>query len=394
MNTYQYHMPTEIVFGPRALNTLPERCQKLGQKPLLVTGKHSARATGLLARVLAQFPEVALFDQVEENPTTQTCEAGGALCRAQGCDFVIGLGGGSPMDAAKAIAVLATNPPPCASYFGVEQYTQAPLPIVAVPTTAGTGSEVTPYSVLIDVERRAKRTITGKALFPRVALLDPELTVSAPRAVTAATGWDALSQAMEGMLSKKSTPYGDTLAIETCRLVRRALPRVIAEPGDIEARGDMLHAAMLSGCVIAQSGTTLVHGAGYYYTLNCGLAHGLANALLLIPVFRVNARCEPAKVAALAEALGRPCEATPDAAEAAIVTALYDLFDATGVSPAARDAGVKESALRAFADDLGKDAYRFKNQVGAFTAEDVYQMFRESWNGAPGFQSRPSGQSH
>jgi len=377
MKAYRYCMPTEVFFGPGEVKSLGERCRDLGTKPLIVTGKHSARASGLLERVCAQFPDVAVFDAVPENPATTDCEAGAEVCVREGCDFTVALGGGSPTDAAKAIAVIARNPRPCAALIGEPVFENPPLPIVAVPTTAGTGSEVTPYAVLVDHERHCKRTLKGRTLFPVFALLDPELSCTMPRALTAATGLDALSQAMEGMVSRNSTPLGDVMAIETCRRVKTWLPRAAAAPDDIEARGKMLEAAMLSGCIIAQSGTTLVHGMGYYFTLKYGVLHGLANAFLLAPVFRHNAQHEPEKVAALAAALGHT-EADP---ATAITNGVYGLLHELELSPAARDAGVSFEALSDFAEDICRDPYRFKNQVGTFTVDEVLDLFEAAYHG-------------
>lgn len=381
MDLYRYHMPVEVVFGAGVLSDLGKRCRQLGNKPLVVTGKHSARAGGLLDRVCSQFPEAAVFDKIEENPTTVTCGTGAAFSRNAGCDFVVGIGGGSPMDVAKAIAVLARNPLSWADCFSRDTFEGGVLPIVAVPTTAGTGSEVTPYAVLVDPEPGIKRTMRGPDLFPRLALLDPELTVSLPPAITAATGLDALSQAMEGVLSKKATPISDALAFEVCRLIKRWLPRAVSQPGDLEARAQMLHAAMLSGVVIAQTGTTLVHAMGYYFTLNCGLAHGLANALLLAPVFRWDAAYEPARVAALAGALDFASPPVTEAAGAAITRAIHTLLSEVGISPAAREYGVSSESFGAWAEHLRQDTGRFKNQVGRFSVEDLAGLFEAAWRG-------------
>lgn len=381
MKSYRYLMPTEVVFAPGSLNQLGERCGLLGMRPLVVTGKRSARATGFLDRVMGLLPNAALFDDVEENPSTATCDRGAELCRARHCDVIVALGGGSPMDTAKAIAILARNPGVCDQYFGAEKYGQGSLPIVAVPTTAGTGSEVTPYAVITDPALAMKRTISGRSLFPRVALLDPELTLSLPRHVTVHTGLDALSQAMEGMISRTSTAVGDALALEACRLIRTWLPTCVRDGGDVEARGHMLHASMLAGCVIAQSGTTLVHGMGYYYTMRYGVPHGLANALLLTPLFRFNATVEPEKVAAIATALGHPCAPSAESACAGIAQALHALLAEVGVSPSARDAGVGCDALRTFAEEVAGDPYRLRNQPGSITADDVYAWFEQSYLG-------------
>lgn len=187
------------------------------------------------------------------------------------------------MDVAKAIAVLATNPGGCRDYFGSDKYTTPNLAVACVPTTAGTGSEVTPYSVITDLELGMKRTLSGRSLFPAVAVLDPALTLTVPRDVTVNTGLDVLSQAMEGIVSRTSTAVGDALALEACRLVRRWLPECVRDGNDLEARSQMLQASMLAGCVIAQSGTTLVHGMGYYFTTRFGVPHGLANGLVVPP---------------------------------------------------------------------------------------------------------------
>lgn len=386
MDPFRYWMPTEVVLGVGCLSALGERCRGLGGKALVVTGKHAARASGALDRALAQLPAAAVFDAVEENPSIETCGQGAALCRENGCDVVVGLGGGSAMDAAKAIALLAVNPGGCEAYLAGEAPAHPHLPIVAVPTTAGTGSEVTPYAVLVETRppsanarRLNKRTLRN--LFPAVALLDPELSVTMPRAVTVSTGLDALSQAMEGMVSRKATPIGDIAALETCRIVGAWLPRAAADARDLQARAGMLYAAMLSGITIAQSGTTLVHGMGYYFTLEYGVPHGLANALLLTPVFQYNARRVPQAVAAIAAALGLPCEATATDAATAIADALHALLAQLGISPAARDAGVDVTRLRWCAEQVFADRGRFKNQPGEPTLEEVHGFFQQACDG-------------
>ncbi len=384
MKTHTFHMPTRIIFGNGEASRLAAHCAILGRRPLVVTGRRSARATGLLDRVLAQFPEAAVFEAVEENPGTAVCEDGARLCREAGCDFVLALGGGSPMDAAKVMAVLARNDVSCGELFGSDKYRNTPLPIAAVPTTAGTGSEVTPYSVLVDPVSGMKKTVKGTGLFPVVAVLDPEVTVPMPPAITVATGLDALSQAMEGFVSNASTPAGDALALEACRLVRRCLPVAAREPDNLDARGGMLQAAMLSGVVIAHSGTTVIHGMGYYYTLRFGLAHGLANGLLFPAVFAFNARHLPAKVAALADALGlKPAsDAGPEALARRIHGGLTDFLREVGVSPAAADHGVDASMLAGFAEELAQDPYRFRNQPGTLDAPRLLALFQASHRGA------------
>lgn len=327
---------------------------------------------------MEQMPNAIVFDAIDENPDTTVCEQCAAACREHDRDVVLAIGGGSPMDAAKAIAVMARNDAPCAHYFGADKYGKSPLPVVAVPTTAGTGSEVTPYAVLIDPEQRAKRTISGAALFPRAAILDPELTRTMPRHVTVATGLDALSQCMEGIVSRKSTPIGDAIALQGIRRVCEFLPRAANDGGDMEARTEMMCAALLSGIIVAQSGTTLVHGMGYSYTIECGIAHGLANALLLAPLFAHNARIAPDRVATIAEAMGG--DATKPGPS--VVRALYGLMAQLGVSPAACDHGVTQAQIETFAAEIAKDPYRFRNQIGELNRDDVMRFYSQSLVGS------------
>ncbi len=378
---FSYYMPTRIVFRAGAIDDVAAYADTLGAKAFLVTGRHSSRTNGSLDKVLHQLPQAVVHDAIDENPTTDQCEDAAARCRESACDYVIGLGGGSPMDAAKAIAGLVVNGGRAAQYVGTDKFLRGSLPILAIPTTAGTGSEVTPYSVVVDPSENTKRTISGKVLFPALAIMDPELTVSMPRNVTIHTGLDALSQAMEGMLSRRATAVGDMMALEICRLVRKWLPTAADESDNLDARAAMMHAAMLSGCVIAQSGTTLVHGMGYYYTMEFGIAHGLANALLLPPIFAFNATQRPEKVAALADALGKTGRATPNDAADSIKSALRALMERLGVSVAARDHGADESRLEWCAQEVFRDRSRFKNQVGEPTLDELRGFFAQAQDG-------------
>jgi alcohol dehydrogenase class IV len=379
---FRYLAETEVVFGPGCVDRAGDYVKRFGARPLIVAGVKSARASGLLGRLLEQLPDAVVFEGVPENPDTTVCEAGAKMCRETRCDCVLAVGGGSPIDAAKAIAGLVLNDGPCDRYFGSDLFAKGALPVVAVPTTAGTGSEVTPYAVLVDSGQKTKRTISGRALFPRAALLDPDVTATMPRAVTIATGLDALSQAMEGIVSKKATPMGDVLAFDAIRRITQFLPRAADSGGtDLQARAQMLYASMLAGCVIAQSGTTLVHGMGYYYTLECGIAHGLANGLLLAPIFRHNALYAPARVAGICAALGCPADAD-DELPARVADAIYNVFRALGISCAAKDHNADAAQFEAFAADVAGDPYRFRNQIGEISGEKILTFYRESFEGA------------
>ncbi|HPO87404.1 MAG TPA: iron-containing alcohol dehydrogenase [Candidatus Hydrogenedentes bacterium] len=382
MKSFRYFTPTEVIFGCHALKDFAEKdLKKKTERVLIVTGKTSALKSGALEMLRNACPSSIIFDQVPENPTTEVCDNAAKICREYACDMILAVGGGSPMDVAKAAAGLMKNEGLCSDFFGSGLFRNGALPVIAIPTTAGTGSEVTPYSVIVDSRTNMKKSIADPSIFPKIAVLDPVLTVTMPRHVTTNTGLDALSQAMEGFLSVNSTPLGDVLALEVCRLVKAWLPRAIADGNDLDARSHMLFAAMMSGCVIAQSGTTLVHGLGYAFTTHCGVPHGLANALLLAPVFQFNARITPEKVAQLSAALGFPTRPEPGAASQSIGIAVHTLLQECGVSPAAKMVGVDETRLADFAEQVAAEPYRFRNQIGKPTYDDLLRMYRASYDG-------------
>ena len=377
---FRFHCPTDIHFGAGALASLQEYAPAFARRPFVVTGKSSARKNGALERVFSYAPGAVLLEGVDENPTDAVCNSAAAICRDADCDGIIAIGGGSPIDVAKAVAVLATNDGACRDYYGTERYTKSPLPLVAIPTTVGAGSEVTPYSVLVDETDNAKRTIRGRELFPKRAIVDPELVRTLPESVIRATALDALSQAMEGIVSRGSTPIGDSLAFEAIIRIRRALPPALQ--GQEDALAELHYAAMVAGIVIAQSGTTLVHGMGYAFTVEFGVAHGIANGLLLAPLFQYNAHHLPDKVAAIAQALGRPAAPNLEDAREKIGRALHDLFEEIAFSPKAADAGVEADRLHWFAQDIHRHTDRLRNQVGELSEQTVLELYQQAYEGA------------
>ncbi len=283
MNNYFFNLPTGIYFGNGSLEKLKE-AKKLGKIVLLVTGKHFVRSSGLLKRVesilLGEKIKAVEFCEVEEDPSVETVEKGGKLARKKKCDFVIGLGGGSAMDTAKGIAVLATNPGGLRRYFGSEKLKKSPLPILAIPTTAGTGSEVTKYAVITDWEAGTKKVVSSSSILPQFSIIDPSLASSLPPKLTASTGMDAFSHALEGYLSTAANSLTEIFSLEAIRLIKKYLPLVYQENIPF-LREKMSLAAFYAGIVINSTGTIIVHGMGYALSLKYGVQHGAANALLL-----------------------------------------------------------------------------------------------------------------
>ena len=261
-----------------------KEARRLGRNALLVTGKHFAKSSGLLKRLESILAKEKIktteFCEVEEDPSVETVEKGGELARRKKCNFIIGLGGGSPMDAAKGIAVLATNPGGLRQYFGNEKLKNSPLPILTIPTTAGTGSEVTRYAVITDWKARTKKVVSSYSILPRISIIDPSLTLSLPQKLTASTGMDAFSHALEGYLSTEANSFTEILSIEAIKLIKKYLPPLMKK-NDLFLREKLSLAAFYAGIVINRTGTIIVHGMAYLLSLDYGLQHGAANALLL-----------------------------------------------------------------------------------------------------------------
>jgi alcohol dehydrogenase class IV len=329
-------MPTRIVMEEECLFKNRSLLAELGKKAFVVTGRNSARTNGAYddaVRALeANGQGHALFDRVMSNPTERCVYEAAAECKKNLCDFVLAIGGGSPMDAAKAVAVLALNDIPREKFFA-RAFTGA-LPIAAVPTTAGTGSETTPYSVLVDTgspdESRfpdgrsaapgpSKRSVGSPLLFPRFAFLDARYTFSLGRDNTVNTAIDALSHAIEGFLCVRANYLSDVLAKESIAMILDCFDSLIAFPADPRSfpaalREKLLLASSIAGIVISQSGTSVVHSMGYMFTLNWGTDHGRANGLLMKSFLRwcrAREKADPSippRIPALCSALGMDLE--------------------------------------------------------------------------------------
>jgi alcohol dehydrogenase len=381
MDGYRFFLSTEILFGRGIADQVGQQASRFGKNALLVTGRRSSRESGVLDRVAGSLRQaglkVEIFDRVEQNPTDRTVFQGAGLAGERRCDVVVALGGGSPMDAAKGIAILTHLGGELPQYYGGGKVAGAVLPVVALPTTAGTGSEVTPYAVFVDTYSGLKKSVASPAIFPRVALLDPELTETMPAEVTANTGIDALTHALEGFTSVNAQPISDLLALEAISLIHRYLPGAVSNDGDPENRGCLLHASMLAGMVIAQTGTTLIHGMGYAPTTRYGIPHGLANGVLMDRVVLFNGQDNPGRYAALAAALGKDRH-TPQAPESA-AKALAELRERVHMPHRLRDLGVREEDLETFARQTMKHSRNLANNARQAKLENILEIYHQSY---------------
>jgi alcohol dehydrogenase class IV len=335
---FEFHLPTRIVFGRGRIAELGPLLQPGLDRIFVVTDGTIARKTPALDLVRKAVPgkDIAVFDRVEENPSLATVEEAGRAARAFGAQMVIGLGGGSPMDAAKGAALLATNPEPLLPILEGRPLDHDPLPVVAIPTTSGTGSEVTPFAVFTNKAAGQKMGYGHPGIFPVLALIDPELTYTMPASVVVDTGLDVLAHAVEAFLSTISFPLNDALARHAMEVVLAELSR--AAKKEPEAMDRMAAASAAAGAAIAHGSTILPHIMGYPLTVYRGVPHGRASAIMLVHVLaalRKQSTC-PEKVKAV-DALFAACGG------------LDGFLGALGVSARLSDYGVREEDIPLFA---------------------------------------------
>jgi len=302
----KFHMPTAIIFAQGAISGLGEIAQ--GQlhssRPLVITDR-GIIGSGIAEKAMSQLAGAPVFDEVEPNPRHTTVDRGGEIARKYKPDLIIGLGGGSVLDAAKAISLLVTNPGRIEEFEGREKYRVPPIPVLAVPTTCGTGSEVTWVSVITHTGRKFKMSIKGPRLYPVVALVDPDLLVTLPRRLIASTGLDALTHAIEAFTAKPATAFTDALALEALRLIFRYLPEAYQDiQKNSAAREKLMLGSLLAGMAFGNSDVGAVHCLAESVGSLYDTPHGVANAVFLPAVMEFNLEAAEDKYAAIAAAAG------------------------------------------------------------------------------------------
>lgn len=276
-------IPNHTVVGTNVLGEAAPLLKKMGNKAFIVTGRHVAVAD-MMKQLTALLDEngidCVIFDGITGEPTDTMIENGVEMLKSSGCDFIIGIGGGSPLDSAKAIAAMAVNEGSIADYNG-KKITGEILPLAAIPTTAGTGSEATKFTVITDSEKGIKMLLKGDVLVPKLAIVDSSFTVGAPKSVTSATGLDALTHAVEAYTSRKAFSMTDTLAVSAVKRIMKYLPIAYKEPDNSLAREQMSIAALEAGICINNSSVTIVHGMSRPIGALFHVPHGMSNAMLL-----------------------------------------------------------------------------------------------------------------
>ena len=382
MTVHTFSFPTLIHFGPGARLRMGEHLKAHGlRRPLVVTDSGVA-ALPLFAEVLASLGglEAAPFSGVGGNPVASQVRAGVEAFRAHGADSLIGMGGGAALDVAKAVALMARHPGELFDYEDgrpdARPFDQ-PVPYwVAVPTTAGTGSEVGRSAVISDDRTRVKKIIFSPQLLARAVFADPEVTVGLPKQVTAATGMDALTHCIEAYLARDYHQICDGIAVEGLRLAARALPRCVETPRDLEARGAMLMASMM-GAIAFQKGLGLVHSFAHALSTVADLHHGFANGLMIEHALRFNLEAAPDRFRIMAQTVGLD----EDGDGEAFLGWLSDLKRRIGIPRGPAEAGVKPAELDRLTELAFADTCHLNNPRPC-TVEDFRRLWGEAFRAA------------
>lgn len=384
MQGFEFNTVRRIISGAGSALQLAEQCRRLGiARPLLVTDP-GLMAIGLVQPVLAALEseglQVAVFDQVREDPPEATVLAAADLGRSCGVDGVLGVGGGSSMDVAKVVAALLGGRQTLAQLYGVGNITGQRLPLVLVPTTAGTGSEVTPVAVITTGET-TKAGVSSPVLLPDVAVLDADLTLGLPPAITAMTGVDAMVHAIEAYTSRhQKNPISDNLARHALTLLARNIRTAVRDGRNREARENMLLGACLAGQAFANAPVAAVHALAYPLGGHYHIPHGLSNSLVLPTVLEFNAPSASELYAELAEiVVGAPLPGGAEAKTSALVGALRQLIDDVALPATLEAAGVDWGNLERLAEDAMLQQRLLVNNPRDVDYEDALGIYRAAF---------------
>ena len=378
----QFTVPAHIITGKGAIEEAKGYIKSYGKKALIVTGKHVVKSTMMqsLRDILDDIEvEYSIFDGITGEPTDCMIEEGVKLYQETNCEFIIGIGGGSPLDSAKAIGAMITNPGAIADYNGKEIPNKIP-PVVAIPTTAGTGSEVTKFTIITDSKKDIKMLLKGDYLIPELAIVDYELGMTAPKSVTAATGLDALTHAVEAYTSKKATVMTDTFAVSAIKRIVRYLPIVYQDGTNEEAREEMAIAALEAGICINNSSVTLVHGMSRPIGAIFHVPHGMSNAMLLTKCMAFAATNVTDRLAILArETKVATLEESDDIAADKFLTKLDEICKICDI-PTLSEYGIDQDRYESVIEKMATDAVASgspSNTRRDVSKEDCMQLYKE-----------------
>ncbi len=372
-------------FGAGCRAVLADEIKKRGFKKVFIVTDNDLVKFGVAGQVVAVLDKAEIpyevFSDVKQNPTVRQVKLGGAAFQASGADVIVAIGGGSPIDTAKAIGIIATNPQfaDVVSLEGVADTKKKSIPIIALPTTAGTAAEVTINYVITDEENVKKMVCVDPNDIPVLSIVDAELMLSMPKGLTAATGMDALTHAIEGYITKGAWEMSDMFELKAIEMIAKHLPAVVANPQDVEARNGMAVAQYIAGMGFSNVGLGLVHGMAHPLGAYYDIPHGVANALLLPIVMQYNAESALEKYSDIAKAMGVCIEGlTSEQAAQAAVDAVKALAVKVGIPEKLRDLNVKEEDLERLAQSAFNDVCTPGNPR-TVTLEDALELYKKAF---------------
>ena len=373
---FQYCLPVNLIFGTGKVLELGSRTAEYGKKALIVTGRNSTKKSGLLEKSVGLLKSAGVapvvFDEVERNPLTSITAKGAELAKRERCDVVVGLGGGSIMDAAKAIAFLAVNDGDVWDYIYRRRVSDRALPLVLVPTTCGTGSEGNGYAVLSNPENGDKKSLAGDMIVAKVSIVDPSLMTTMPKSVLAPVGFDALCHCMEAFLSRRAQPLSDMMALEGMRLIAESLPSVYRDYSDTEGWEKLTLGSTLGGMTIYLAGTTAPHGMEHPASGRRNIIHGAGLAALTPVITEESASAAPEKYAVISKILGGTSE--KDCADR-----IRNLLEQIGLCVTLGEQGVKEEDIDWMAENCFKvSTGTIGSHPVVFDLDDLKRIYRKA----------------
>lgn len=380
--TYTYLNPKVALMGAGCVKEIGKHAKDLGgTKALIVSGKskHGEKLALDIYKILeASGLEAVIFAGADPNPTDTSAMEGAEIYRKENCNMIIAVGGGSPMDCAKAVGIVVYNGGMINDYEGVGKVTKGTPPLITVNTTAGTASEMTSFTIITDTKRHIKMAIVDPRITPDVAVNDPELMVSMPPALTAATGMDALTHAVEAYVSTMATPTTDAAAIKAIELISKYLREAVAHGEDLRARDMMAHAEYLAGIAFNNASLGYVHSMAHQLGGLYDLPHGVCNAILLPYVEAYNKQVVPERFADIAKAMGENIGGlSPEEAADKAIDAIKKLAADIGIPSGLKELGAKEEDLELLAEHAMQDVCRLTNPR-ELSKEEIIEIYRKS----------------
>lgn len=380
--SFNFFAKSNITFGRGAIEKLPEILKRYGLNKIMVVYDGGVKAAGIAERVMEQVEKAGIkaviFDGVIPNPTNEVVEEAAAIAKEEQVEGFVAAGGGSSIDLAKAINVLMTNPGTISQYGGIGMVKNACLPLIAIPTTAGTSSEITNVSALIDTEKVIKYVVIDNNIVASDVIADPDFTRTVPTGVTAATGMDAITHAVESYLSNMATPLTEYHSLKGLEILHENLPKVVKDGSNMDAREQMMLGCIITGFGFSNANLGLVHGIAHTLSAHFGLAHGMANATVLPYVMEYNAESCPEKMVDLAKAIHLPATGNVEEDKLLLAKELKKLTSELGIKTLSEQ-GIQEKDFEMLAEDVLKEPVLTFNPRQNITKEDILKILKKAY---------------